>query len=139
MTSPCSLNRGTTFLHNRILYSTLGHGLNALCLRPCGVVLNLKFLLYESNAFHLTISCTDQPCNDLFNDSLRKDKWSNILGSGNIYCLQDKHKSSICRLYVPNHCREFCQPSNLTLPSLGENCFQRGWMVSSPSCPCCNA
>jgi len=41
------------------------------------------------------------------------------VGPGNVYYLQRKNKSSICRLFLPNHCRESCQPSS------GANCFQR--------------
>jgi len=52
------------------------------------------------------------------------------VGPGHIYYLQDKHKSSICRLFVPNHCRELVNHLVGQIVSR-----ESSWIASSP-CPC---
>jgi len=74
MMSPFSLYCGKTFLQNwrqkKLLY--IGdHGPNAPWLHPwCS-----RLTFHRSNTF---VSCIDEPCNDLFNDSKLKDRWSNM-------------------------------------------------------------
>ena len=53
---------------------------------------------------------------------------SRVLMSLAMILLQDKHKSSICKQFVPNHYREFCQPFS------GSNCFQRVRVVDFTIC-----